>query len=558
MLLELYIKNFALIDELRIEYNQGLNIITGETGSGKSIMIDALSLALGKKASKNVVRSGENKAIVEACFSVSENIVQEIVSLLGIDIEENLVILAREVSKDGRSISRINGRTITQNDLKLITPTLITIHGQNEYEQLMTSASQLQLIDGFGQEDLATLLSEYNEYFAQYLGVKKELLELNDNMDASKIERELDILDYEINEIKESKLKKNEKEEIKETLARLENAEKIQGGIHYSYELLYDENDSALNKISKVINRIESISNYLPESEQWLETLNDAYYSLEDLAQEIISNQSESDNSEAEIDRLNYRLDKINLLYRKYGKSHDEVINYLAQAEERKEKILSRDRLNQEYQEKIDQLEKQLTKLSLQITDSRKIVAKKLEEELKRELLSLNMKNVQFEIQFNAVPLSKTSADQVEFMISFNKGESLKPLSQTASGGEISRFMLAFKTVVAQTDEIESLIFDEIDTGVSGIAAQKIGEKLKEISKYRQVICITHLPQIASFANTHFVVEKTQSDVDTKTSIKMLSMDDRYQELAKMMSGTNITDNTLSTAKEMIAKNMEM
>ena len=557
MLFDLYVKNFALIDELRIEFDKGLNIITGETGSGKSIMVDALSLVLGKKASKTVVRTGEKKALIEASFFIDDSLAKEVSERYGIDIEEDLLIISREISSDGRSISRVNGRTVTQGDIREVTSKIIAIHGQNEHEQFLTSSSQLRLVDGFGQEKLRKPSDDYRKLYTEYQALQKELLLLNEDMDSSRIKRELDLLSYEINEIKESDIKQNEKEEIKENLVRLENAEKIQNTIQGAYDSIYGGKESVLDKLSKSINRMESISEYLPDAEKWLEVLNDAYYSLEDLAHEMASNEIETDGNYEAINDLNLRLDRINQIFRKYGNDYSEVMAYLQRAEEKKERILSRDQLNLEYSNRMAIIESDLLDAAKKISAERKRVAKSLEHELKKELDSLHMKNIQFEIFFSEVPFSKTGVDSLDFMISFNKGEELKPISQTASGGEISRFMLAFKTVIAQTDEIESLIFDEIDTGVSGIAAQRIGQKLKEISRYRQVICITHLPQIASYSNEHFVVEKNQDKTNTRTSIKKLSRNERYLELAKMMSGTDVTENAIQTAKDMIEKNSE-
>lgn len=556
MLLELYIKNFALIDEMRIEYDAGLNIITGETGSGKSIMIDALSLALGKKGSKSVVRTGQKKAIVEAVFFVDDLEIEHFLNELGIDFEDKQLTITREISTDGRTVSRINGRTVTQSDLKLITTQLITIHGQNEYEQLLTSSNQLRLIDNFGENDIQSELERYASDYQKLLFIQQELLDLNDNMDSAKIQRELDLLSYEIEEIQTSNLKEGEKEEIKERLLRLENSERIQESIDFVYQNMYEDRNSILSMLSKCGNKLEILSEYLPQSRQWLETINDAYYSLEDVAHNLRSNAPEEEANES-IDVLNMRLDTINQLFRKYGKTYGEVMEYLKDAVEKKNRILSRDELNKKYEQQQKELLLELNKRAENISSLRKKIANTLKKEIQKELISLNMKNVQLEIDFQNKEISRNGKDRIEFLVSFNKGEPTKPLSQIASGGEISRFMLAFKSVVAKSDNIHSLIFDEIDTGVSGIAAQRIGIKLKEISKFRQVICITHLAHIASYADIHFVVEKLQSRQNTKTEIRKLGFEQRIHEVAKMMSGSDITESSLQTAKDLILKNAE-
>lgn len=556
MLLELYIRNFALIEEIRIEYEQGLNIITGETGSGKSIMIDALSLVLGKKGSKSYVRTGQKKAIIEANFCISNKEVIFFLENLGIEVENDQLTISREIFEDGRSVSRINGRTINQSDLKIITSQIITIHGQNEYEQLLSSTNQLRLIDNFGGSDIQKLLDSYKTYFEKMLTIQQEIILLNENMDTSKIERELDLLSYEIEEILEANIKQGEKENIKDQLLLLEHSEKIREALDYIYENLYGEKDSILGNLSKCITKLSSLSDCFNQSESWLEAMNTAYYSLEDIVHELKSENYDGSDM-GDIDHLNTRLDQINQIFRKYGKSYEEVMTYLEGALSRRERIISRDELNQKYAQEMEMIKCELDQKAQELSSFRKKAASKLKKEIQLELETLNMNNVEFEIDFKNRTFSKTGIDQVDFLISFNKGEELRPFSQVASGGEISRFMLAFKTVVAKWDNIHTLIFDEIDTGVSGLAAQRIGMKLKEISNFRQVLCITHLPQIASFSDVHFVVEKFQLDDHVETKINKLDFDNRVHEIAKMMSGLDITESTLKTSKDLIIKNSE-
>lgn len=555
MLSELTIKNFALIDEMRIEYGSGLNIITGETGSGKSIMIDALSLALGKKGSRTMVRQGQKRAIIEAVFHCEDEELSQLLKQFDLEEDEPLV-LSREITSDGRSISRVNGRTINQSDLKELTAQIITIHGQNEYEQLLSSTNQLRLLDGFAKDELESLLTDYHADYMRKTELEKKILSINEDMDAAKIERELDLLRYEIEEIQSVNIRKNEREEIKEQLLLLENSEKIKQNTEFVYQSLYGEKNSLLDILSTAMDRLENISDFLPEAQPWIQVLNDSYYAIEDIVHEMKNLDFEEDTTQA-IDELHTRLDKINLIYRKYGKSYDEVMAYFEAAKQRKDTILSRDELAAQYRVELEKLDKRLLQKAEKLTTDRKKIAQRLKTEIHSELLSLDMKNVQFEIDFQQIHFNRKGRDQIEFLVSFNPGESVRPLAQIASGGEISRFMLAFKTVVAKSDNLFTLIFDEIDTGVSGIAAQKIGTKLKEISRFRQVICITHLPQIAGFADRHFVVEKIQKADHTGTQVRPLSSEERIVELAKMMSGTMITQNTLETAKDMIFKNSE-
>lgn len=565
MLSELYIKNFALIDELRIsfamidelrvEYQTGLNIITGETGSGKSIMIDALSLALGKKSTRTLVRKGQKKAVVEAVFLSTDEALHAQLEELGIDDEQGQIIISREISADGRSISRINGRSVNQTDLKQVAASLITIHGQNEYEQVMIPANQLKLLDSFAQDEIVAPLKSYQAHYARHQELKRALLELNENMDEARLARELSLLEHEIHEIAESKLKKDEKAQIKERLERAENHELIHGNLEYIFERGYESGGSMLSTLSKCTNKLEQIVSYDPIFEEWLNVFNDAYYTLEDIIREIGAKASRLEGEEEDIVALSDRLDQINQLFRKYGASYEDVMKYRDDAMLRKTQIESRETTRAELEQQIESELAQMRIHAAELTEVRKRTSVKLLERVTHELEDLNMQNAQMEVSFQEGGYHSLGVDQVEFLVSFNKGEALKPFHRVASGGEISRFMLALKTVIAETDEIETLIFDEIDTGVSGISAQKIGEKLKQISRHRQVICITHLPQIASFSDTHFVVEKKQTEEETRTSIMELDMDGRVTELAKMMSGLAVTESTLKTARELIQKN---
>ena len=555
MLSELYIKNFALIDELRISFDQGLNIITGETGSGKSIMIDALSLALGKKGSKSIVRKNQKKAIIEVVFSQRSEELSHFLEKLGIEYSDDQIIITREINADGKSVSRINGRVINQSNLKQITGGLITIHGQNEYEQILSPANQLRLIDAFSGDNLKMSLGEYSDLYEEAETIKKNILRLNDNMDEASLQREISLLEYEINEIQDAKVQKGERELIRERLDKAENAEQISDNLQHVYGSIYEQENSVLNILSKSIKKIEEISHFDSSFENWVSTLNESYYGLEDMARDINQKISGRDNSADNLEELNERLDKINQIYRKYGKTYDEIMDYKDRAQARKNEVFSRDEIKEKLEKELASIEKEMKIKAQKLTEIRKKTSRELMDKLKEELKDLNMENSQLEVSFTEVPFNKMGTDQVDFLVSFNKSEEPKAFSKVASGGEISRFMLALKTVIANTDEIETLIFDEIDTGVSGVSAQKIGLKLKEISKHRQVICITHLPQIASFANTHFVVEKEQKFDATRTNIFELSKEQRIDEIAKMMSGLAVTNNTLQTAKDLLTKN---
>ncbi len=555
MLQEIYIKNFALIDELRIKFEDGLNIITGETGSGKSILIDALSMALGKKADKAFVRNGENKAVVEAVFSCENPELIKNLNELGIEDTEDGIIVTREISSEGKSVSRLNNRSVSKSILKEISSQLITIHGQNEYEQLMTAHSQLNLLDLFGAEEIEAQLSNYRELYSKFLELKKEISKLNNFEEPGNLQREIDLIKYEIEEIDTAKLKKDEKEELMKELKRVENTEKIQSTLEYSYEAIYGNSESVLDILANCFNKYDQIEDYDSDIKLWNDVIKDCYYRLDDVANEIRSKKGSFEFDEKLIDELNFRIDKINTIHRKYGNSYENVMQFRERSLKRLEEITLRDELIEKYNLEIKSVEKKLYIEAKKLSDLRKRASVNLTNKILKELLSLKMNNTQFNIEFTESEFSQTGIDYIEFAVNFNKGDVLKPLNKIASGGEISRFMLAFKNVISATDNIDTLIFDEIDTGVSGIAAQMIGEKLKEISNFRQVLCVTHLPQIASYADCHYLVEKHDDENSTQTKISKLKLDGRVNEIAKMIGGLNITKSTTESAKELIEKN---
>lgn len=555
MLHEIYIKNFALIDEVRIKFKDGLNIITGETGSGKSILIDALSMALGKKGDRSFVRNGSSKAVVEAVFSCKNPELIKSLYDLGIDDAEDEIIITREVSAEGKTASRINSRSVSKSILKQISGQLITIHGQNEYEQIMNSANQLNLLDLFGGQDIYNQNIRYRAIYSDYVDIKKKISNLNNYEEPSKLQREIDLIKYEIEEIDSAGISKNEKEELAKELKKVENTEKIQSIIEMSYDSIYGSSESVLTLLSLCFNKFDQVEEFDGYIKEWNDVIKDCYYRLDDVANEIRSKKSSFDFDGSLIDELNQRIDKINTIYRKYGNSYENVMEFREKSSKRLEEITLRDELIEKYRRDLEEIEVTLSVEARKLSELRKSVSIILSEKILSELSSLKMNNTQFKIEFNEAQYSDSGIDSVEFAVNFNKGDVLKPISKIASGGEISRFMLALKNVISETDNIETLIFDEIDTGVSGVAAQMIGEKLKEISRYRQVLCITHLPQIASYADRHYLVEKFDTDITTETVVSRLDDDERVTELAKMIGGLNITNTTIENAKELISKN---
>lgn len=555
MLLEIYIKNFALIEELRIKFDNGLNIITGETGSGKSILIDALSMALGKKGDKSYVRRGCDKAIVEATFNGGKPELLQRLYEIGIEDCEEEIIISREINSDGKTVGRINSRNVSKSILKEISSQLITIHGQNEYEQLLTSQNQLRLLDLFGGDLIDNFMAKYKVPYGKLIELNNEISKLANLGSPSQMQREIDLIKYEIQEINDAKLKPEEKQELAQELKRAENVGKIQSILENSYEVIYADSASILDNLSSCSNKFDSIEAFDQDIKNWNEVLKDCYYRLEDVASDIRSKKGNFEYDESLIDTINFRLDHINTLFRKYGNSYEKTMEFYKASEKRLEELTLRDELIDKIKNEIYKLEIELEDIATELTNKRKTIANSLSEKILKELQSLNMNNTQFEIAFSKTNYSITGVDNIEFLVNFNKGEGLKPLTKIASGGEISRFMLAFKNVISEMDNIETLIFDEIDTGVSGIAAQTIGDKLMEIGKHRQVLCITHLPQIASCAKNHFLVEKYDSENSTHTRINLLDTDGRINEIAKMIGGLHISNSTLESAKELISKN---
>ncbi|MGB5822571.1 MAG: DNA repair protein RecN [Proteocatella sp.] len=555
MLQEIYIKNFALIDEVRIKFGNGLNIITGETGSGKSILIDALSMALGKKGERSFVRNGKTKAVVEAVFTCKNPGLIQTLYEMGIEDAEEEIIITREISAESKSISRINNRSVSKSILKEISAQLITIHGQNEYEQLMTPQNQLNLLDLFGGVEISKQLGDYKENYSKLLELRKEISKLNNYEDPSQIQREIDLIKYEIEEIDNSKIKKDEKEDLMKELRRVENTEKIQSILETSYESLYGGSASVLDSLANCFNKYDQIEEFDEDIKLWNDVIKDCYYRLDDVANEIRTKKGSFEFDEKLIDELNFRIDKINTMYRKYGNSYEKVMEFKEKSLKRLNEITLRDELIEQYNKEAREVEELLSVKARVLSSKRKEISKKLVAKIIRELTSLKMGNTQFDIAFSEIGFSSFGTDSIDFVVNFNKGDQLKSLNKIASGGEISRFMLAFKNVISETDNIDTLIFDEIDTGVSGIAAQTIGEKLKEISNFRQVLCITHLPQIASYADNHYLVEKHDTETATETIVSKLGKEKRINELAKMIGGLHITKTTIESARELIEKN---
>ena len=557
MLNQLYIENFALIDKLELDIEEGFTVFTGETGSGKSIMIDAISFAIGKRADKSFVRKGCKKSIIELTFFIKDNtkkLLEKILKEEDIDIEDNMLILKREIYADGKSLCKLNSRNINISFLKKIASYLINIHGQNEFNELEES-NHINILDSFiGIRKTKPYIS-YQKTYSEYIKLKKEYQELYENYDKEKNEKELDLLNFQIQEIEVLNLRKDEDKQIEDKIQVIENSQQISKSIDGLYEDLYGKSDNILKILKKYVDEFEEFA-ALDESLQNIsQSLTEQYYMLEELAYLVRDNTSKYDYDEQSKALLEDRYDEINKIYSKYGDGYEKVIEFLNKAkkevnfyEQYEEKVSS-------IKEKLKKFESQLLKESSEVSKIRQKEKNKLEKQIISELETLGMKNVTFKINISSLEkFTSKGIDDVLFQISFNKGEDVKSFNKVASGGEISRFMLALKNTISSEYE-KTMVFDEIDTGISGLASEAVGKKMKDISKTRQVLCITHQGQIASYAQNHINVYKEEDDVSTLTKAIALTQNQRVHEIAKMMDASTKSIKALEHAKELLSKN---
>lgn len=559
MLKELCIKDFALIDYSKINFFEGFNIFTGETGAGKSIVIDALLFALGKRADKSFIRKNKSKTTIEAIFYLESNNKDAIKSLLieeGIDLDEDMIILRREIYEDGKSTCRLNGKLVTRSFLSLITSLMITIHSQNEFSEILTKESQLNILDDFISLKSDDVYNSYKKIFLSYRLKQEELSQILTSYDNAFMLRELDIIKYQIKEIEEAKLNKGEFEGLESKINLLEHSEEISLLINNIYNDSYSNSDNILKKIDLFKNSLSKFSKSDELINNWYEGFNEIYYKLEDITLTIRDNLDKFSYDYGKLADLKQRYSDINKILLKYGKDIDSVFDYLGEMYSRKNYLENIDSNIINLKNEISSLEIDLENYSKKISQKRLIGISELKSAIVDELISLDMINSKFDIKLeNTTEFGINGRDSISFLISFNKGEDLKPFNKIASGGEISRFMLALKKVSATFDNISTIVFDEIDTGISGKAAKVVGEKLKEISKHRQIICITHLPQIAAKGDYHFAVQKLESGDNTHSFITQLSKAERIAEIAKMISGDDTSTTSYKYAEEMIELN---
>lgn len=556
MIIELSIKNFAIIDNLKINFTKGFNVLTGETGTGKSIIVESIGMILGQRANRNLVRSGKDKAILEGVFYLENpQKINMILDRYGIDKDpENYLIITREIFSNGRSVSRVNGRTVTLIMLNDITSNLVDIHGQYEHQSLLQIENHIKLIDTFGDYELKRLLEQVEGKYKELSQEKRKLKDLT--LDSIERDREMDLLKYQIEEIENSNLDKLDEEELLSEYNKISNIKEIEMVLGETANIMKDDgynNYSIVDSINRCISNMNKIKGYGEEFEEYGKTLEYINYELQDLYRNIVNYLEKLDMDNERLMELEERIDTINKLKRKYGNSIDEILQYKDKIKERYNVLLNVEQAIEKINTNISIIEEELSHNCSKLTDLRKKISKSIEKMITQELKDLNMNNVVFKVDFKRLErFTEIGWDKIEFLISTNKGEDLKPLSQIVSGGEMSRIMLAFKRILADYDNIPTLIFDEIDTGISGRTGQVVGEKMKMISKNHQVICISHLPQIAALADTHFLIDKETVDDKTTTIVRKLEDEERIDELSRLLGGVDLTDTTKLHAKEML------
>lgn len=549
MLHNIYVKNLALIDEIEVELKNGLNILTGETGAGKSIILGSINLALGGRYSSDILRNEEEAGIVELTFFVENESQEVLLNEMDIFPEEGVVTLSRKMIGK-RSVSKINGETVSNAQLKEVAGILIDIHGQHEHQSLLYKKNHLSILDAYAKERVKGVKTQVSKAYGVYRDCEEELK--NANLDEKERNKEISFLEFEINEIQSANLKDNEDEILEEQYRRMVNGKKITGNLEEAYGYTAYGNSNASDYLSRAIHCLQDASRYDEKASELYEQLSEVDSLLNDFNREISAYSETFEFSEEEFYEVENRLNEINRLKSKYGNSIQEIFTYCAEKEETLKKLQDYDSYIEELQRKLAKAEEQVRKLSDMLSELRKSAARELVAQIKEGLLDLNFLDVQFEMVFTDTEhFTANGTDEAEFMISMNPGESVRALGDVASGGELSRIMLAIKTVLADKDQIETLIFDEIDVGISGRTAQKVSEKMAYIAKNHQVICITHLAQIAAMADAHYAIEKTVTEGKTKTSISLLNQEEEIAELARILGGVEITETVKQNAAEM-------
>ena len=545
MLLEISIKNFAIIEEISLHFDQGMTVLTGETGAGKSIIIDAMNMMLGSRATTDVIRHGATKAEIEGLFSLeNSSALEAIFEEQGLELTDELII-RREILQNGRSVSRVNGQLVNLSVLKAIGQHLVDIHGQHDQEELMRPQLHIAMLDEFGDEKFVALKAFYQETFDRYRQLRKQVLTLHKNQEEHKAR--IEMLEFQMAEIDSASLKTGEDKALYQERDRLLNHKLIADTLTNAYAMLDNEDFSSLANVRSAMNDMESIEEYDPTYKELSSSLSETYYVLEDVTKRLEDILDGLDFDGNRLMQVESRLDLINSITRKYGGQVDDVLEYFSQ-------------ISKEYQlltgshSSFKDLEKRLVNFAGQLSQARHELAKQLESEIKQELQDLYMEKANFQVQFNKSKFNREGNEQVEFYISTNPGENFKPLVKVASGGELSRLMLAIKSAFSRKEGKTSIVFDEVDTGVSGRVAQAIAQKIHKIGSNGQVLAISHLPQVIAIADNQFFIEKISDENSTVSTVRLLDFDERVEEIAKMLAGENVTEAALNQARELLKK----
>ncbi len=550
MLSVLKIKNIAIIESAEIEFSQGFNVLSGETGAGKSIILDSINAVLGFRTSRELIRTGETEAQVTALFTSIGNNVEKKLTELSIPLSEDKSLLVSRTIGFEKNVCRVNNTLTNVTALREIGAELMSIHGQQDNRELLNSETHIGYIDALAEND--DLLSEYKDTYEKLLSVKSQIKKLSG--DKAEKARRMDILEYQIDEIDKAEITTGEWDKLKNRRSELQNFEKIQSGLYGASDALGggDSFRGAVDLLSGAYREINSIASFSKELEDLSEKLGNLYYEVEDVSETIRNSLNDDGFSQAELEEIENRINLIYNLSKKYGATEEDILDYRDKAEKELQEISFSDEKLEELKEQNIQLEEKAMNLAAKLSKERKKTALKFSESVCNELRFLDMKHIEFLVDFKEIPLCENGMDFAEFLISANMGEIPKPITKIASGGELSRIMLALKTIMANKDKVETMIFDEIDSGVSGRAALKVASKLKDVASGKQVLCVTHLSQLMAYADNHYLIEKKAVDGKTYTGVTPLDFEGRKREIARITSGGEITEIQLRNAEEML------
>ena len=552
MLLEISIKNFAIIEEISLTFENGMTVLTGETGAGKSIIIDAMNLMLGARASLDVIRHGANKAEIEGLFSVGENpALTQILEENGIDVTEELII-RRDILQNGRSIGRINGQMVNLTTLRAVGQYLVDIHGQHDQEELMKPNMHIRMLDEFGNEQFADVKKHYQELFESYRQLRKRVVTKQKNEQEHKAR--IEMLEFQIAEIEAAALKSGEDQVLNQKRDKLLNHKNIADTLTNAYVMLDDEEFSSLSNIRSAMNDLMTLEEFDADYKEMSANVSEAYYILEEVTKHLGDVIDDLDFDAGSLQQIEARLEVIYSITRKYGGSVDDVLEYYDNITKEYNLLTGNDESSDDMEKALKRLEKELIVAAEELSQERHALAKNLEAEIKQELADLYMETADFQVQFTKGKFNRDGNETVEFYISTNPGEGFKPLVKVASGGEISRLMLAIKSAFSRKEDKTSIVFDEVDTGVSGRVAQAIAQKIYKIGSNGQVLAISHLPQVIAIADYQFFIEKRSDENTTVSTVRLLTEEERVEEIAKMLAGSDITEMAREQARELLKK----